>query len=92
MMTKAIPAAAAQIISSPIKLSCLIKGVVGTRAFTDSENYQHSTGFVRQHPKIKLNSIPYLYNRKKWTGWDDLNPRPQPFFLNQDYLSQGYHL
>ena len=80
MMTKAIPAAAAQIISSPIKLSCLIKGVVGTRAFTDSENYQHSTGFVRQHPKIKLNSIPYLYNRKKWTGWDDLNPRPQPFF------------
>ena len=26
--------------------------------------------------KNELNSIPYLYNRKKWTGWD-LNPRPQ---------------
>ena len=25
----------------------------------------------------KLKSIPYLYNRKKWTGWVDLNPRPQ---------------
>jgi hypothetical protein len=24
--------------------------------------------------------IPYLYNRKRWTGWDDLNPRPQPAF------------
>ena len=46
MMTTAIPIAAAQIISSPIKLSCIIEGVAGTRVFTDSENYQHSTGFV----------------------------------------------
>jgi hypothetical protein len=26
--------------------------------------------------KNELETIPYLYNRKKWTGWD-LNPRPQ---------------
>jgi hypothetical protein len=25
--------------------------------------------------KNELNSMPYLYNSKKWTGWD-LNPRP----------------
>jgi hypothetical protein len=25
------------------------------------------------------NSIPYLYNRNKWTGWMDLNPRPPTF-------------
>jgi hypothetical protein len=24
-----------------------------------------------------LKVIPYLYNRKKWTGRDDLNPRAQ---------------
>gem|GEM_PF-3757210 len=46
MMMTSIPAAAAQTILAPIKLSCLIEGVVGTRVFTDSENYQHSTGFV----------------------------------------------
>ena len=33
--------------------------------------------FVLQLIKIELKTIPYLYNRKKWTGWDDLNPRPQ---------------
>ncbi len=29
--------------------------------------------------------MPYLYNSKKWTGWD-LNPRPQPAFLCRCYL------
>jgi len=26
--------------------------------------------------KINLKLMPYLYNRKKWTGWE-LKPRPQ---------------
>ena len=51
-----IPAAAAQIISSPIKPSSPnSESVVGPRVFTDLENYQHATGFVRQ--LSKLNSI-----------------------------------
>jgi hypothetical protein len=32
--------------------------------------------FVGQILKIEFKPIPYLYNRKKRTGWD-LNPRPQ---------------
>jgi hypothetical protein len=47
-----IPAAAAQIISSPIKPSSPnSESVAGPRVFTDLENYQHATGFVRQQPK-----------------------------------------
>jgi hypothetical protein len=49
--TTTIPAAAAQIISSPIKPSSPnSESVVGPRVFTDLENYQHATGFVRQPP------------------------------------------
>jgi len=29
--------------------------------------------------------MPYLYNRKKWTGWD-LNPRPQQRMLVVDAI------
>jgi hypothetical protein len=55
-MTTTVPAAAAaQIISSPIKPSSPnSEGVVGPRVFTDSENYYHSTGFVLQ--LIKMSS------------------------------------
>jgi hypothetical protein len=44
-MTTTVPAAAAQIISSPIKPSSPnSEGVVGPRVFTDLQNYQHATG------------------------------------------------
>ena len=38
----------------------------------------------------KLRIIPYLYNRKKWTGWDDLNPRPQLQQLSKTALSTAH--
>ena len=43
--------------------------------------------FVLQLSKIEFNSMPYLYNSKKWTGWD-LNPRPQ-HLLKMNHLSNG---
>jgi hypothetical protein len=50
-----ITAAAAQIISSPIKPSSPnSESVVGPRVFTDLENYQHATGFVRQLLKANV--------------------------------------
>jgi hypothetical protein len=33
-------------------------------------------GFCPTITEMNLKQYPYLYNRKKWTGWD-LNPRPQ---------------
>lgn len=60
-MTTTIPAAAAaaQIISSPIKPSSPnSEGVVGPRVFTDLENYQYARGFVRQPLENKLKLIP----------------------------------
>jgi hypothetical protein len=39
--------------------------------------------FVLQLPKIELRTPPYLYNRKKWIVWDDLNPQPR---VSTDYV------
>ena len=56
--------------------------------------YWHGSGiaaeFVRQLLKINLKIMPYFPRRKKWTGWDDLNPRPQlACILSGFYLSKG---
>jgi len=34
-------------------------------------------GFLSYTHQNEPEIIPHLYNSKKWTGWDDLNPRPQ---------------
>jgi hypothetical protein len=45
---------------------------------TDALNYRVIIpSFYLTTVQNEPNSIPYLYNRKKWTGWDDLTPRPQ---------------
>jgi hypothetical protein len=59
-MTTTVPtpaaAAAAQMISSPIKPSSpKSEGVVDPRVFTDLQNYQYAAEFVRQSLKISSN-------------------------------------
>jgi Polyketide cyclase / dehydrase and lipid transport len=55
------------------------------QVLTDFEKYPIWNPFIKKitgiPAKNELELIPYLYNRKKWTGWDDLNPRPQQQFV-----------
>jgi hypothetical protein len=46
-----------------------------------TQRYGITRLFVPHIPKNELKLMQYLYNRKKWTGWE-LNPRPQISCLN----------
>ena len=39
----------------------------------------NSIGFCPTIVMIKRDLMQYFHNRKKWTEWDDLNPRPPTF-------------
>jgi hypothetical protein len=45
--------------------------------YKNQERRWHCQGFSSTLIQNTLKLMPSLPEQKKWTGWDDLNPRPQ---------------
>jgi hypothetical protein len=78
MMTTVMSSTGSQPVSS---LQGLQRGGVIRLTHQHGGNW-HCCSICPPTNQNELKLIPYLYHRKKWTGWD-LNPRPQPAFLSQ---------